>query len=71
MATTKDVVKGGAFLIDDSRPSDVFTPEGFDDEQIMAGRTCADFVEREVGPRMDEIEAGNPEPPVQRGAAAG
>ena len=36
MTTTKDVVKGGAFLIDDSEPSDVFTPERFDDEQLMA-----------------------------------
>ena len=71
MATTKDVVKGGAFLIDDAKPSDVFTPEGFDDEQLMAGRTCADFVEREVSPRMEEIEAGNHETTVELLRAAG
>ena len=71
MTTTKDVVKGGAFLIDDSQPSDVFTPERFDDEQLMAGRTCADFVEREVGPRMEEIEAGNHETTVELLRAAG
>ena len=71
MATTMDPNKGGAFIIIDAEPSDVFTPERFDDEQLMVGRTCADFVEREVRPRLEEIEAGNHETTVELLRSAG
>ena len=46
---------GAAFLIDPV-PEDVFTPEDFNDEQRAMARTVAEFIDREVLPRLAEIE---------------
>jgi alkylation response protein AidB-like acyl-CoA dehydrogenase len=51
--TTK---KGGSFLIEDTVPSAVFTPEDFSEEQIMFAKTAEDFVQNEVVPKIDETE---------------
>ena len=48
---------GGAFLIEDARPEDVFTPEDFTDEQRQIAQTTAEFAENSVLPRVSEIEA--------------
>jgi alkylation response protein AidB-like acyl-CoA dehydrogenase len=50
-------VVGGAFLIEDAVPADVFTPEDFTEEQRQIAQATADFAERSVLPRVDEIEA--------------
>jgi len=47
--------RGGSFLIDDPAPGDVFTPEDFSDEQRMIGETAADFMEKEMVPRLPDI----------------
>jgi alkylation response protein AidB-like acyl-CoA dehydrogenase len=49
--------KGGSFLIQDLGPEQVFTPEDFSDEQRMIGNTAAEFMEKEVMPRLGEILA--------------
>ena len=46
---------GAAFLIDPV-PEDVFTPEDFSDEQRAMARTAEEFIDREVVPRLAEIE---------------
>jgi alkylation response protein AidB-like acyl-CoA dehydrogenase len=46
---------GAAFLIDPV-PEGPFTPEDFSDEQRAMARTAAEFIEREVVPRLAEIE---------------
>ncbi|WP_035107293.1 acyl-CoA dehydrogenase family protein [Desulfovirgula thermocuniculi] len=51
------MIKGGSFLIEDIEASLITTPEDFSDEQKMIFRTTVDFVEKEVLPRMDEIES--------------
>ena len=38
-------------------PADVFVPEQFDEEQRMIGETCQDFLESEVFPILDRIDA--------------
>ncbi len=38
-------------------PADVFIPEQFDEEQRMIGETCQDFLETEVFPILDRIDA--------------
>ena len=38
-------------------PADVFVPEQFDEEQRMIGETCQDFLETEVFPILDRIDA--------------
>ncbi|HET6284361.1 MAG TPA: acyl-CoA dehydrogenase family protein [Polyangia bacterium] len=51
--------RGGSFLIEDRKPEEVFTPEDFSDEQRMMGRTCADWMEGDVAPKLDQILALN------------
>ena len=53
----QDYVKGGAFLLSQLGPDDVFTPEELDDMHLMIKKTCDDFGENKVFPRNDEIEA--------------
>jgi alkylation response protein AidB-like acyl-CoA dehydrogenase len=48
-------VRGAAFLIDPV-PEDVFTPEDFSDERRQMARTAEEFIDREVVPRLAEIE---------------
>src|SRR5262245_3173643 len=49
--------RGGSFLIEDRTPEEVFTPEDFSEEQRMIGETTAQFMERDVMPRLPEILA--------------
>jgi alkylation response protein AidB-like acyl-CoA dehydrogenase len=48
---------GGAFLLEDPAPDEVFTPEDLGDEQRMIGQTCAAWMEKDVLPRLPEILA--------------
>jgi len=50
-------VKGGEFLVKETDPADVFIPEELDEEQKMIGQTCEDFLETEVFPVLDRIDA--------------
>jgi hypothetical protein len=49
-------IKGGSFLIETVSPSEVFTPEDFNEEQRMIAQTTADFVNNEVLPKMHQLE---------------
>jgi alkylation response protein AidB-like acyl-CoA dehydrogenase len=49
--------KGGSWLLDDTSPSDVFTPEKLSDEHRLMARTTAEFIEGEVMPNVDRLEA--------------
>ncbi len=53
--------RGGGFLIADTDPGQVFTPEDISEEQQMMARAAEDFVRREVRPRLKDMEAGNHE----------
>ncbi|MBM7713958.1 acyl-CoA dehydrogenase family protein [Siminovitchia sp. FSL H7-0308] len=53
---TKDLVKGGAFLIEDISPDQVFTPEEYTEEQKMIAKTTDDYVTNEVMPNMEHLE---------------
>ena len=48
--------KGGSFLIEESTPEDVFTPEDFSEEQTMIRDMTEHFVEDEVLPQQEQIE---------------
>jgi alkylation response protein AidB-like acyl-CoA dehydrogenase len=54
---TKDVIKGGSFILEDHSPMDVFTPEDISDEHKLIAQTAAEFTQKEVLPREEEIEA--------------
>jgi alkylation response protein AidB-like acyl-CoA dehydrogenase len=53
----KRTVPGGNFLIGESTPEDVMTPEDFTEEQRQIARTASDFVRNEVLPAAEAIEA--------------
>ena len=50
---------GGAFLIADSDPRRVFTPEEFSAEDQLIGKTADDFLRNEVLPQTARIESGD------------
>lgn len=52
----KDVLKGGAFLVEDSQPQDVFIPEEINEEQLMIRTMVQDFVNTQILPNMNKIE---------------
>ena len=54
---TPSTRKGGSWLLDDTSPSDVFTPERLSDEHRLMARTTAEFIEGEVLPNVDRLEA--------------
>ena len=56
-ATQEKSLMGGEFLIRDIDADQVFIPEEFDEEQRMIDQTCKDFLEAEVIPNLDRIDA--------------
>jgi alkylation response protein AidB-like acyl-CoA dehydrogenase len=61
LATATEVAKrsipGGSFLIGESQPEEIMTPEDFSEEQRQIARTASDFVRNEVLPQAEAIEA--------------
>ena len=53
----KAVQQGGMWLIGDTQPQDVFTPEDMDSDLKMMGDATHDFVWKEVMPKMAALEA--------------
>ena len=51
------VNKGAMFLIEDTNPEDVFTPEDFTDEQRMFAKTAENFIQNEVLANLARTEA--------------
>ena len=52
-----NIIKGGEFLIKETEAADIFIPEEIDEEQKMIEQTCQDFLETEVFPNLDRIDA--------------
>ncbi len=50
------ILKGGEFLISETRPEDVFIPEEMDEEQQMIRQTCDEFVANEIYTNIAKIE---------------
>ncbi len=55
MAENK-TIKGGEFLIRESKAGEIFIPEEYNEEQRMMASTCRDFVEKEVLPVVAQLE---------------
>ena len=58
--TAKDVIKGGGWLVKQSNPADIFTPEDYNEEQQMVKDMCRDFLDTEVMPIVDRIDSMEP-----------
>ncbi len=54
-----ELLRGGQFLVKETKSEDVFTPEDFSDEQKMMKESVQDFVDREIWPRKEEFEKKN------------
>jgi len=54
MSTLK--IKGGEFLITETRAQDIFIPEQWNEEQLMMKQTCDEFIDQEVIPILDRID---------------
>ena len=57
---SKSVLKGGEWLIKESSEADIFIPENFSEEQIMIRDMCNQFLDTEVMPILDRIDALEP-----------
>ena len=55
----KDLLRGGQFLVKETKCEDVFTPEDFNEEQKMMRDSVKEFVEREIWPHKEEFEKKN------------
>ena len=48
--------KGGSWLLEDSGPSDIFTPEKMSPEHRLIAQTTDEFIDTEVLPQLDQLE---------------
>lgn len=58
--TVQHPLKGGEWLVRPSLPSETFAPEDFNEEQQMIRDLCKQFLEAEVHPIIDRIDALEP-----------
>ena len=52
----KSVTIGGSFIIKESNPNDIFTPEDFTEEHKMMKDSVIEFVDREIVPKRQRFE---------------
>ena len=52
--------KGGAFLIEERLPNEIFTPEDLTPEHLAIARTVDEFWAKEVGPNVEAIQRHEP-----------
>src|SRR3954462_6882155 len=55
-ADRMELIKGGAFLIEERTPDEIFTPEDFTEEHRMMAETTRQFIDNEVLPHIDDLE---------------
>ncbi|WNH13223.1 acyl-CoA dehydrogenase family protein [Thalassobellus suaedae] len=53
----KDLLRGGQFLVKETNCEDIFTPEDFNEEQLMMKEAVTEFVDRELWPNKARFEA--------------
>ena len=53
----KNAIKGGEFIIKDTLPNEIFTPEEWTEEQKMIAQMCDDFIAQEVTPVLDRVDS--------------
>ena len=51
-----NITRGGEFIIKETDPQNIFTPEDFTEEQIMMKQAVSDFIEKEVWPHKERFE---------------
>lgn len=51
-----DLLRGGQFLVKETKAEDIFTPEDFSEEQKMMRDSVKEFVDREIWPLKERFE---------------
>ena len=54
------ILKGGEWLIKESNAFETFTPEDFNEEQLMVKEMCLQFLQSEINPILDRIDKLEP-----------
>ncbi len=52
----QQIIRGGQFIVTETNPQDVFTPEDFSDEQKMMRDSVQEFVDKEIVPHKERFE---------------
>jgi alkylation response protein AidB-like acyl-CoA dehydrogenase len=52
----KQVIRGGQFLVKETKCEDIFTPEDFTEEQLMMKQMVTEFVDKEIWPNKKRFE---------------
>ncbi|AUP80765.1 acyl-CoA dehydrogenase family protein [Flavivirga eckloniae] len=55
-ATEKDILRGGQFLVKETNCEDIFTPEDFNEDQLMMKEAVSEFVDREIWAKKPQFE---------------
>lgn len=55
-STNKDILRGGQFLVKESNCEDIFTPEDFNEDQLMMKEAVTEFVDREIWAHKAQFE---------------
>ena len=51
-----NIIRGGQFLVKETKCEDIFTPEDFNEEQIMMRDSVIEFVDKELWPNKERFE---------------
>lgn len=51
-----DILRGGQFLVKETSCENVFTPEDFNEEQLMMKESVSEFIDKEVWPQKERFE---------------
>lgn len=51
-----DILRGGQFLVKETLCENVFTPEDFNEEQLMMKESLSEFIDKEVWPQKERFE---------------
>ena len=51
-----DIIRGGQFLVKETKCEDIFTPEDFNEEQVMMRDSVIEFVDKELWPNKERFE---------------
>jgi len=54
-----NMIRGGQFIVKETKAQDVFTPEDFNEEQQMMRDSVKEFVDREIWAKKEEFEKKN------------
>jgi alkylation response protein AidB-like acyl-CoA dehydrogenase len=54
-----DMIRGGQFIVKETKAHEVFTPEDFSEEQKMMRDSVKEFVDREIWSKKEEFEKKN------------